>query len=146
MSVPPSAKLHVPISMRLKIRNRHPSRSANITIQLEPEPSDAFVVSGLRSGRVPILLPGGEEELSWRLIPVECGYVQVPKIKVVDRRAKGLGEAETEGEMIKVVDLRWDRREAGEPEIDSTVLRRSIDSSNEGAMADGGAIAILVLP
>lgn len=72
--------------------------------------------------------------------------MQVPKIKVVDRRAKGLGEAETEGEMIKVVDLRWDRREAGEPEIDSTVLRRSIDSSNEGAMADGGAIAILVLP
>ena len=130
--------------MSLKIRNLHPSRSANITVQLEPDPSEPFVVSGLRSGRVPILLPGGEEELIWRLIPVECGYVQLPKIKVMDRRIMNTGESEVEGDDVKVVDVRWDRRAAGENEevIDA---RRSIESSG-GNTGVSGATTILVLP
>jgi len=134
--------------MSLKIRNLHHFRSANITVQLQPQQSDAFVVSGLRSGRVPILLPGGEEELIWRLIPVECGYVRVPKIKVIDRRSKGLGEVESDGEVVKVVDVRWDRREAGQPgREDGADVRRSVDSSNEGTSpGEGGVTTILVLP
>lgn len=134
--------------MSLRIRNLHPSRSANITVQLEPEPSDAFVVSGLRSGRVPILLPGGEEQVIWRLIPVECGYVRLPKIKVMDRRAKSVGEADSEGEIVKVVDVRLDRREAGRTAgEEDTDVRRSIDSSNEDiSPRDGGVTTILVLP
>ncbi|KAF8146870.1 Gryzun, putative trafficking through golgi-domain-containing protein [Mycena galopus ATCC 62051] len=118
LDVPPTAKLHVPISLTVTIRNRHPSRSANVTIQLEPDPSDGFVVAGLRSGRVPIMLPGGEEKITWRLIPIDCGYVQVPRMKIVDKRrviasAQGLrepnAEAETEGDLVKIVNVRLDR-------------------------------------
>ena len=45
-----------------------------------------FVVAGLRSGRIPILLPGAEETVTWRLIPVECGHVSVPRMRIMDKR------------------------------------------------------------
>jgi hypothetical protein len=145
MSVPPIARLHMPITMSIKIRNLHVSRSANVTVQLEPDLSDAFVVSGIRSGRVPILLPGGEEELSWRLIPMECGYVGLPKIKVVNRRTMSTGEVEVEGEVVKVIDVRWDHRTVKESEgDDGTGIRRSIDSSD--LAGPGAGATILVLP
>lgn len=116
LSVPPTAKLHVPTTLTLTIRNYHPSRSASIAIQLDLDPSDGFVIAGLRSGRVPILLPGSEEKLTWQVVPIECGYVKVPRIKVMDlRRAVGDVETETEGleskgEVVKVIDVRFDRR------------------------------------
>ncbi|KAJ6631526.1 Gryzun, putative trafficking through golgi-domain-containing protein [Mycena sp. CBHHK59/15] len=118
LDVPPTAKLHVPLSLTLTVRNRHPSRSANVTIQLEPDVSDGFVVAGIRSGRIPIMLPGAEEKVTWRLIPIECGYIKVPRIKIADKRrviasAQGLrdpnAEVETEGEVVKIIDLRLDR-------------------------------------
>ncbi|KAJ6593407.1 Gryzun, putative trafficking through golgi-domain-containing protein [Mycena capillaripes] len=146
LDVPPTAKLHVPVSLAITIRNRHPSRSANVTIQLEPDPSDGFVVAGLRSGRVPIMLPGGEEKVTWRLIPVDCGYVRVPRMKIVDRRravasAQGLrepgAEVETEGEVIKIVNVRLDR--ARERKIAGRV---SVESVEE----DGRLGSVLVLP
>lgn len=131
--------------MTLKIRNLHPSFSANVTAQIDPDPSDAFVISGLRSGRVPILLPGGEEELTWRLIPVECGYVKVPRLKLVDRRPRGLAELETDGEAIKVVDIRWDRKVG--PQEESRNVRASLDSVHTGvAEAETALPTILVLP
>lgn len=144
LSVPPSAKLHVPIMMKLKIRNLHPSFSANVTVQIDPDPSEAFVISGLRSGRVPILLPGGEEQLTWQLIPIECGYVKVPRIKVLDKRPRGLTELETDGEAIKVVDIRWDRQEGPQ---ESRSVRGSLDSSHTSvAEAENAFPTILVLP
>lgn len=150
LSVPPLAKLHVPVSLHLTIRNQHPSRSANVTVQLDPDPSDGFVVAGLRSGRVPILLPGGEEKLCWKLIPVECGYVKIPKLKVVDRRktiasSQGIGgpnaEVETEGEVVKVVDVRLDRRHQG-TEADG---HEGVDATKPEEGADGMG-TVLVLP
>ena len=109
--------------MHLTIRNHHPTRSANVTVQLEPDPADGFAVAGMRSGRVPTLIPGEEERLTWRLVPLECGHVPVPRLKVVDRRkaiasAQGIGgadaEVETQGEVVRVVDVRRDERsEAG---------------------------------
>jgi len=66
LSVPPAATLHVPISLTLTVRNYHPSRSANVIIQLELDASDGFVIAGLRSGRIPILMPGEEERLTCR--------------------------------------------------------------------------------
>ncbi|KAJ7686580.1 Gryzun, putative trafficking through golgi-domain-containing protein [Mycena rosella] len=147
LDVPPTAKLHVPLSLTITIRNRHPSRSANVTIQLEPDPLDGFVVAGLRSGRVPIMLPGGEEKVTWRLIPIECGYIEVPRIKIVDKRraiasAQGIrdpsAEVETEGEVVKIIDVRLDgargRKVAG---------RVSVESAEE----TGGRLgSVLVLP
>ncbi|KAF7792767.1 hypothetical protein EIP86_003865 [Pleurotus ostreatoroseus] len=118
LDVPTTANLHVPVPMRLVIRNQRLSRSANVVVQLEFDAADGFVLAGLRSGRIPILLPGGEEVLTWNIIPVECGLVRVPHIKVTDRRAPvgshgGTpleGQTELEGEDVEVVDIRRDAR------------------------------------
>ena len=77
---------------------------------------DGFVVSGLRNGRVPVLLPGSEEKLIWNIIPIECGFVKVPRIKVTDRRkaipvSQGTNEIGANvdalaGDLIKVVNIR----------------------------------------
>ncbi|KJA28858.1 hypothetical protein HYPSUDRAFT_33253 [Hypholoma sublateritium FD-334 SS-4] len=117
LDVPPKATLHAPILMTLTIRNYHPTRAANVVVQLEPDSLDGFVVAGVRNGRVPVLLPGAEEVLVWRVVPIECGYLKLPRVKVVDRRrgvphAEGGATPETAplGEVIKVVDLRRDAR------------------------------------
>ncbi|KAI0365604.1 hypothetical protein BV20DRAFT_1056347 [Pilatotrama ljubarskyi] len=137
LDAPTIAHLHTPIPLRLTIRNRHPTRTATPTVQLEPDPADAFVVAGLRHGRMPVLLPGQEESVTWNLIAVECGLVRVPRVKVLDRRSavqvagaqsaagagvaqQGVGvgvgggvgatEGQTEGEEVEVVDVRWDGR------------------------------------
>ncbi|KAJ7270064.1 Gryzun, putative trafficking through golgi-domain-containing protein [Mycena haematopus] len=147
LDVPSTARLHVPISLTVTIRNRHPSRSANVTIQLEPDPSDGFVVAGLRSGRIPIMLPGAEEKITWRLIPIDCGYVKVPRMKIVDKRraitnAQGLresnAEVETEGDLVKIINVRLDR--AKERKLPGRV---SVESVEDG---DAPLDTVLVLP
>jgi len=150
LQLPSMAKLHVPVTMKLIIRNHHPSRAANVTVQLDPEPSDGFIVAGLRNGRVPILLPGAECSLVWKLIPIECGFVQVPKIKVVDRR-KGIvvpnqenvaeestPEAEASGELVKIVDVRWDGRDEN-GQRDTVLGGPNVDAQNNIG-------AVLVIP
>ncbi|TFK44945.1 Gryzun, putative trafficking through golgi-domain-containing protein [Crucibulum laeve] len=143
LNVPPTATLHSPISLDLIIRNYHSSRSANVTVQLEPDTFDGFVVAGLRSGRVPVLMPGGEEKLTWKLIPIECGYVRIPRLKVLDRRkavaaaqgaTEGVTGAEAIGELVKVVDVRRDER------------RISGKEGDEILESQGGPDTILVLP
>ena len=104
-----------------------------MTVQLEPDATtDAFVVAGLRHGRIPILLPGAEESITWNLIPVECGLVRVPSIKVLDRRsavqvsqqaeqgAAGQGAPIQEGDMVRIVDVRWEARSERGQESDGT--------------------------
>lgn len=88
-----------------------------ISVALDPQPqpqtasSDGFVVAGLRRGRLPLVLPGGEARVTWNVIPIECGYVQVPRVRVVDHRTGEGGEqgAEGEGEVVRVVDVRYER-------------------------------------
>jgi len=114
LNAPPTAKLHEPTTLRLKVRNRHSSRSANITVHLEQDTPDGFILAGLSSGRIPILLPGSEHEVSWRIIPIDTGYVKMPKIRVMDRRKKAAGTAsaedadimENDGDEILVTDAR----------------------------------------
>ncbi|KAG5634547.1 hypothetical protein H0H81_001556 [Sphagnurus paluster] len=142
LSVPPTGALHVPIPLTLTVRNHHPTRSANVIVQLEPDASDAFVVAGLRSGRIPILMPGDEETLTWRLIPIECGHVKLPRLKVIDKRPIFTGGAEptsesiTKGEPVKVVDVRLDQRYAPS----NGVL------SSELSMKDNILGTVLILP
>ena len=102
-----------------------------MVVQLEPDSLDGFVVAGVRNGRVPVLLPGAEEVLVWQMVPIECGYLKLPRVKVVDRRkaAPTAGEATPDapphGEIIKVVDLRRDARLAnseGAAEAEATIL------------------------
>ncbi len=148
LDVPPRATLHKPILLTLTIRNYHPSRSANITAHLDPDTLEGFVVSGIRSGRVPVLLPGSEEKLVWQIIPLECGYVQVPRIKVIHRRktvftmghAVEVSAGNTEGsigEAVKVIDLRHDLRQ---PNLESEPEKIGFQEAKEGPGT------ILVLP
>lgn len=151
LKVPNTAKLHEPVPLQVTIRNGHPTKSANIIVQLEPDPvTDSFVVAGLRSGRLPILLPGAEEVVRWNLLPVECGWVKVPKIKVMNRRPpfppQGQ-DTEPEGESVEIVDVRWDHRS----EETSTDVRISVDApqqSVDGSKTDSSHsdAIVLVLP
>ncbi|KAG9221235.1 hypothetical protein CCMSSC00406_0008930 [Pleurotus cornucopiae] len=149
MSAPPTGQLHTPVPVTLSIRNNHPTRSANIFVQLEPDPSDGFVVAGARSARLPILMPGSEEKITWKLIPLECGYVKIPRIKVTDRRkaiasAQGIGgpnaEIETEGEIIKIINVALDRR--GEQGVEDPQAR----ASRGADPARDGIATIFILP
>lgn len=149
VDVPPKARLHVPILLSLTIRNYHPTRSANVTVHLEPESLDGFVVSGIRNARVPVLLPGAEEKLVWQMIPLECGHVQVPRIKVIDRRKAvpgnqaGEGGAAVDGsagEPIKVIDLRRDLRRSVRSDSEHTAAGVHFEEEQEGSGT------VLVLP
>jgi hypothetical protein len=145
LQLPSSAKLHAPAHARLTLRNHHPSRTASLIVQLEPDTADAFLVAGQRSARVPTLLPGAEAQLLWSLVPIECGFVRVPKIRVVDKRKAGPTSPteqqppviEDEGIPVRVVDLRrYERAEVGDAAAEET-----------SDVVDGESIGpILVLP
>lgn len=119
--MPPAANLHVPVSLTLTVRNYHPSRSANVTAQLDPAASGGFVVAGLRSGRLPLLMPKTEEKLTWRLIPVECGHVRIPCVTLTDSRGTFTGtnadtELEMKGESVKIIHV-WLHQQGEQVEL-----------------------------
>lgn len=157
LEVPNTAKLHVPVSIHITIRNRHPTRSANIVVQLEPDAADSFIVAGMRNGRLPILLPGCEGKLTWNLVPVECGFVRIPKLKVLDRRVvidaqvhSGSAQGfEDDAEPVEVVDIRWDRTlqdVADVAEASGEVMQAAkVQGKADGPRAIADA-SILVLP
>ncbi|KAI0669705.1 Gryzun, putative trafficking through golgi-domain-containing protein [Trametes maxima] len=131
LDAPTTARLHTPIPLRLTIRNRHPTRSAAATVQLEPDGAagrDAFVVAGPRHARVPVLLPGQDVCVTWNLVPIECGRVRVPRVRVLDRRS-----GQSEGDEIEVVDVRWEER----PE-------RVEDEDEGGSLSHCGAPSIVL--
>ena len=111
---------------------------------------DGFVVSGLRNGRVPVILPGSEEKLIWNIIPIECGFVKVPRIKVTDRR-KAIPDSQAPkeiganadaftGDLIKVVNI-----SRGVPQDDSQM--EGSDSVNQFSIDEQEIPAtVLVLP
>jgi hypothetical protein len=147
LELPPSAKLHDPIHAHLTIRNHHPTRTANLTVQLEPDAADSFLVAGQRSARVPTLLPGAEIQLAWSLVPIECGFVRIPKIRVTDKRKTGSTSptdqppvTEDEGVPVPVV----------APRRSEKVVVEAVDgAAPEGAPSvinTGGIGPILVLP
>lgn len=150
LDVPPQGTLHVPMFLTLTIRNYHPTRSANIVVQLEPDLMDGFVVSGLRNGRVPVLLPGSEEKLFWNIIPIECGFVKVPRIKVTDRRkiipgSQGTNETGANvdafaGDLIKVVNIRRGVRQ------DDSQIEGSDSVNQSSTNEEEVSTTVLVLP
>jgi hypothetical protein len=142
LEIPPVAKLHTRLTARLRIRNEHSGQSANVFVQIDPDPSDGFIVSGLRSGRLPILMPGGEEVVTWGLIAVECGDVRLPKMRIVDRRKPGPASVGSELNLpmeerfIPIVDTRFEARKPSAEGAEAvTPSHRPHDS-----------ISILVLP
>ena len=117
--MPATARLHEPAPIELTVRNRHAARSAVVSVTLDPQPNDGFVVAGLRQGRLPLVLAGAEERMRWHVVPIECGYVRVPRVRVWDHRREGAGaeegqgqgqgQGEGQGEVVRVVDVRFER-------------------------------------
>ncbi|KAH9072843.1 Gryzun, putative trafficking through golgi-domain-containing protein [Lactarius deliciosus] len=147
LELPPSAKLHEPIHAHLTIRNHHPTRTASLTVQLEPDAADAFLVAGQRNARVPTLLPGAEVQLAWSLVPIECGFVRVPKIRVTDKRKAGSASPteqppviEDEGVPVPVIALRRSEKVVVEV-VDGAAAEDAL-----GTIDTGGIGPILVLP
>lgn len=138
----------------MTVRNRHPTRSATPIVQVDCEPTCGFVLAGLRSGRLPVLLPGSEHTMHWNLIPIECGYVHLPKITVTDRRKPFAGqqapaagpEAEIAGQTVRIVDVRWDAQDPrdGPPAL---VRRESGDLAESDELDELREVGtVLVLP
>jgi len=117
-------------------------------VQLEPDATDAFLIAGQRKASVPTLLPGTEAQLVWSLIPMGCGFVQVPKIHVVDRRKVGGLTApsateppqatEEEGTPVRIFDLRRDEKVEV---VDTDETLEDTDGVNMGSIRP-----VLVLP
>jgi trafficking protein particle complex subunit 11 len=117
-------------------------------VQVEPDASDAFLIAGQRKALAPTLLPGAEAQLMWSLIPMECGFVRVPKIQVIDKRKAGLvapssadqlQEMDEEGTPVRVFDLR--REERAEVVDTDETPEDNINSVNSGSIGP-----VLVLP
>ena len=110
LSLPASAILHASAPAELTIRNLHHSRTADLHISLETDATDGLLVAGPRISRIPALLPDQEIRLAWSLLPLECGRVHAPRMRVVDRRGRTVDgvmpAVENEGVLVKVVDLR----------------------------------------
>ena len=149
LELPSFAKLHAPVHARLTLRNHHPSRSANLAVRLEPDATDAFLIAGQRRACVPTLLPGTEAQLVWSLIPMGCGFVQVPRIHVVDKRKAGLvapsgnesppPTTEEEGTPVRVFDLRRDEK------VEAVDTDEALENTPDGANM-GSIRPVLVLP
>ena len=119
--------------MQLTVRNRNTARSAIITVALDPNPLDGFVVAGLRSGRLPVILPDAEETITWNLIPIECGLVKVPRVRIVDhRKAPPASDdvfgvsADTDGEPVPVIDTRFERWTGGVAQTDALIETNTV--------------------
>lgn len=85
---PPAAQLHQAFSLDLTVQNQHPSRTADV--YLDVDSSEAFVLAGPRHARLTTLLPGTSEQISYKLMPLLTGSVRLPVFRLYDRR-KPLG-------------------------------------------------------
>lgn len=118
LELPAIGVLHVPFVAVLRIHNRHPWKTLDAHFQLEP--SDHFVVSGLRSGTLPLLVGGSEERIPFNMIPISCGVVRLPTFKITHRKKETSTQVK-EGEEIEkrypVIDGRLEERNERTEEV-----------------------------
>ncbi|KAF8514641.1 Foie gras liver health family 1-domain-containing protein [Hysterangium stoloniferum] len=147
LELPAAGVPHLPITIKLRLRNHHPWRTADIHLQLEP--SDNFVVSGLRSGNLPVLLAGSEESLSFNIIPVSCGIARLPTFKLFDRR-KETQERQShegaEGARIPTIDSRVEERSDGGEEVRLIARVFEDDGSSRSRRIDAEGLSLFITP
>jgi len=90
-----------------------------------------------------MLLSGAEEKLTWNLIPVECGHVKVPRIRVIDKR-KVTADSEDDGVPVKIVDTRIEQR----PSVPITSAHDGVETQETVSqpVEESKIASILVLP
>ena len=147
---PAVAKLHVPFTLPVKLWNGNLHRTAELSFFLEP--TDGFVVAGLKSATLPLLLPGTAEELVFNAVPITVGVRRLPNFKVTLRTMPQKGTEESDpqrstdtlggtgtGEIVEPVDMRWDERDAEGAKI----YRMDVDGS---VRLIDGSMSLLVIP
>lgn len=148
LELPATGMLHVPLSVTVKIRNRHPWRTADLYLQIEP--SDHFVLSGLRSGSLPVLLAGSEEHLVFNLIPISCGTVRLPTFKLLDRRKENQERESGEGNEVEktvaLIDARLEERNENGEEIRLMVCLRGEGDTNRLRRVDAEGLNMFITP
>ena len=148
LELPATGRLHDPMTIMLTVRNRHPWRTADLNLQLEP--SDHFVVSGPRSGSLPLLLAGSEEHISFNLIPITCGTARLPTFKLLDRRKditkRQSGEGVELEKKVEVVDARLEERNQGGEEIRLMVVLQGDGGTTKLRRVDDDGLNIFVFP
>ncbi|PVF96750.1 hypothetical protein CPB86DRAFT_736228 [Serendipita vermifera] len=118
---PPTAvELHQPFILNVSIRNHDASRSAELSFTIEQ--ADGFVAAGFRTGVLPLLLPGTGDSLSFQLVPISVGLVKLPVFKLqrivkdesapTERTESGASLDNRPGEVVPIVDQRWDSVDA----------------------------------
>jgi hypothetical protein len=140
LQVPAIGKLHKPMNVLLIVRNESLGRTANVSVSVgmgggsgsgeaEGEGGAAgasgsqqlqqFALAGIKNGRLGVVLPGEEVRVEWVVVPLECGYLRVPKVKVLDWRGGGGGE----GEEVEIFDFgKYAGREIGSVDDVGSVL------------------------
>lgn len=140
--------LHIPITVTVTIRNRHAWRTADIYLQIEP--SDHFVLSGLRSGSLPVLLAGSEEHMSFNLIPISCGTVRLPVFKLLDRRKENEERKSSEGvegeKKVSIIDARLEERNEKGEEIRLMVCVPGEGESSRLRRVDAEGLNMFITP
>ncbi|KAF8511539.1 Gryzun, putative trafficking through golgi-domain-containing protein [Gautieria morchelliformis] len=148
LELPADGVLHVPMTITVTIRNRHPWRTADLYLQVEP--SDHFVLSGLRSGSLPVLLAGSEEHLGFNLIPVSCGTVRLPTFKFLDRRKEKQeqksGEENEVDKKVPVIDARLQERNEEGEEVRLMVCLPGEGESNRLRRVDADGLTMFITP
>jgi trafficking protein particle complex subunit 11 len=148
LELPAAGVLHVPMTITATIRNRHPWRTADLYLQMEP--SDHFVLSGLRSGSLPVLLADSEEHLSFNLIPVSCGTVRLPTFKFLDRRKENqerkAGEGSDVDKKLSVIDARLEERNENGEEVRLMICLPGEGESNRLRRIDADGLTMFITP
>jgi hypothetical protein len=147
LELPAAGILHKPITVKLRLRNKHPWRTADIHLQLEP--SDNFVVSGLRNGNLPVLLAGSEECLFFNIIPVSCGIARLPTFKLLDRRKETQERQNHEGveeTKISIIDNRIEERDDGGEEVRLMAHMFEDDGSSRLRRIDAEGLSMFITP
>lgn len=117
------------------------------------ESSEAFVVSGPKSCRLPALLPGSSTDIRFHVVALSCGLCRLPTFKVLERRLTSVRQPTTPTggnqddaialEPIQVLHDQVDSRD--EDGTDLLLLSPSTDDPNQVEHRPEG-VMLLVLP
>ncbi|EJT96878.1 hypothetical protein DACRYDRAFT_112219 [Dacryopinax primogenitus] len=83
LTPPYTVYMHSPFAMRLSVQNYHTTRSAAVSVQVEP--SEAFSIPGPRKTRLTALGPGASVDVLFRVYPTALGMQKLPPITILEQ-------------------------------------------------------------
>jgi len=83
LTPPYTVYMHSPFAMRLSVQNYHTTRSAAVSVQVDP--SEAFSIPGPRKTRLTALAPGASVDVLFRVYPTALGMQRLPPITIMEQ-------------------------------------------------------------